>query len=133
MEWSKSEWGVAIQRSEAVRLGALPAIHGSMELYNSLPPKEQFRFVRFGHEFKFADWTFERELRFLGDFDLTLADPAKVLLLVANRTEQLRLLARADVPPWAVVPFDFPFAESSPWPRRTRRQVAVAEAVLGRQ
>lgn len=122
MNWARSTWGLALNRTALVAAGARPAIHGTPALYHALPNKDAFRFVRFEHGSKFADWTFEREFRFPGDISLDGPVATSVFLVVPNRTERWRLLARVDVPPWPIMPFDFPLAPGEPVPRPTGRQ-----------
>jgi hypothetical protein len=124
MRWARSTWGFAFNRPALVAAGARPALHGDEALYAALPASEKFRFVRFEHAPRFADWTFEREFRFPGDIPLDGLLAGKMFLVVPDRRERMRLLARIDVPPWPVMPFDLPLGPNDPVPRPTGRQSA---------
>ena len=131
MGWSKSTWGIAFNRGGLVMCGARPAIHGDESVRDALPPSERHRFVRFEHRPHFADWTFEREFRVVGDLPLDGLLARKTFLIVPTRAEQKRLLASANVPPWPIMPLDWPLGAHEPMPRSTRRQARLLASLTG--
>lgn len=63
-------YGIAINKKAAFEQGARPVIYLPDEESKWIPEEERWRHVRY--EYGRVDWTYEREWRRRGDFDITL-------------------------------------------------------------
>lgn len=122
IRWRRAAYGIALDRSAAIREGALPVIHGDDELRAALPPSKRHLFVRFDYNGGYSDWTFEREFRFHGDLSLDRFGSNELLIVVPTLQERFRMLARLNVPPWPILALDRLFTRDSPLPGLTARQ-----------
>ena len=123
--WRRSKHGIAITREALCEAGALPVIHGDSRIREVLPDDQVFRFQKFDRKTAFSDWTFEREFRTERDVRLIAFNPSDIILIIANKAEMFDALARRNVPPFPVMPFNYVFSTDAPSARRTRRQQLV--------
>lgn len=129
-KWTRSRHGIAIRRTPLIeRAGALPVVHGSEDLYDSLPADDKHRFVRFEHGSSFADWTFEREFRVSGSVGLKDYGPGDVVVVVESSYERTVLLALDTPPIWPVICFDDLSTTVKPYATMSPRQVRHAESL----
>lgn len=121
-EWRRSKHGIAIKRNALIEYGARPVLHGEAAIREKLGEDELWRFKIFDHRINQSDWTFEREFRVAEDVRLDSFDPLDVILIVENSEEQFRLLAKRDVPMYAIVPFDYVYSADNPNAHLSGRQ-----------
>lgn len=118
-EWRRSKHGIAIRREALVSYGARPVIHGDSSLHDRLDEDELWKFK----EFKInSDWTFEREFRVPHSVDLSRISPEDIIIIVKDTGEQFKLLAKRDIPIYAIIPFDYVYSKEDPRPRLSNRQ-----------
>jgi len=120
--WRRSKHGKAIKRNALIEYGARPVLHGEATIREKLGEDELWRFKMFDPNINQSDWTFEREFRVAEAIRLDSFDPLNIILLVENGTEQFRLLAKQDVPMYAIVPFDYVYSTDSPSAHLSDRQ-----------
>jgi len=122
-EWTRSRHGIAIKRDTLIENGAYPVIYGDETIKARLGQDELWRFKLFAPTLLKNDWTFEREFRVPRNINLAdIENPSDIILIVENTVEQFNLLARRDVPIYAIMPFDFVYSSDSPYPHRSERQ-----------
>lgn len=122
IEWRRSKHGIAIKREAIIQYGARPVIHGENSFKAKLSDDELWRFKIFDPNVQHEDWTFEREFRVPNKVELNALDSTDIVLIVENKAEQFELLAKRDVPIYAILPFDFVYSSDSPYPHRSDRQ-----------
>lgn len=122
IEWRRSKHGIAIKREALIQYGARPVIHGENSFKARLSNDELWRFKIFDPSVQHDDWTFEREFRVPKKVELNALDSLDIVLIVENRAEQFELLAKRDVPIYAILPFDFVYSSEDPYPHRSQRQ-----------
>lgn len=122
IEWRRSKHGIAIKREAIIRYGARPVIHGEDSFKSKLQNNDLWRFKIFDPNGRHEDWTFEREFRVPNKVELDALDSTDIVLIVENKAEQFELLARRDVPFYAIMPFDFVYSSDNPYPHRSKRQ-----------
>lgn len=121
-EWQRSKHGIAIKRNALIEYGARPVLHGEATIREKLGEDELWRFKMFDPDITQSDWTFEREFRVIEVVRLDSLDPLDIIMLVENRAEQFRLLAKRDVPMYAIVPFDYVYSSDNPNAHLSDRQ-----------
>jgi hypothetical protein len=121
-EWQRSKHGIAIKRAALIEYGARPVLHGDATIREKLGEDELWRFKMFDPDIAQSDWTFEREFRVPDAIRLGSFDPLDIILLVENRAEQFRLLAKRDLPMYAIVPFDYVYSADDPNAHLSYRQ-----------
>ncbi len=122
IEWNRSKHGIAIKRDALVEYGARPVIHGENVIRTKIGQDELWRFKLFDPNIGHQDWTFEREFRVPDEIKLADLESTDIVLIVENKVEQFTLLAKRDVPIYAILPFDFVYSSDNPYPHRSDRQ-----------
>jgi hypothetical protein len=122
IEWNRSKHGIAIKRDSLIQYGARPVIHAESTIRTRLGEEELWRFQLFDPNVGHQDWTFEREFRVPNEIRLADLESTDIVLIVENRAEQFTLLAKRDVPIYAILPFDYVYSSDDPYPHRSDRQ-----------
>lgn len=123
-EWKRSKHGIAIKRDSLIHHGARPVLHGDNAFKAKLSDDELWKFKMFDPDLPHEDWTFEREFRVANRVELDSLESEDIVLIVENKAEQFKLLARRDVPIYSILPFDYIYSTDSPYPHLSDRQRA---------